>query len=415
MLASLVARYHQLGEHEVDRYGAWSGALQKLRADWQAGTRTLSPHDYLADVPDSQRAEALHDLIAEHLRLAWAAGPGPTLDAYMLSDLPVELIEDEFLARYQLPHGDAPSLDGYRQRFPTRPEVLRLLAPRFLSDGSYVKLRKIGLGALGVVWEAHDAQLHRRVAIKEPRTDIPNPADALRCFIAEALLTAGLEHPGIVAVHEMHDGAEPFYVMRLVTGCTFGERIAEYHQFTAWDRRLAWQQLLESLIRICDAIAYAHSRGVLHRDLKPANIILGEHGNTAVLDWGNDAVAGTPDYMAPEQVDRIADERTDVFGLGAVLYELLTSRSPHGWAEGVRPHDWQRLVREAHFEKPRRLNPQIPRVLEAICLKALSRDPTARYQTAAELARDLRCHIAGEPVSALPSVWAALRRRFGVV
>jgi serine/threonine-protein kinase len=258
------------------------------------------------------------------------------------------------------------------------------------------------------------------------------------------MVTAGLEHPGIVSLHEYRQGAGaiPFYVMRLVRGKTLGERIREYHQPPAGrpplEQHLLWERLLQSLASVCDAISFAHENGILHRDLKPGNVILGEFGEVVVLDWGmarrlskpgefparaasgtdpaDETIVGTPDYMPPEQANGHADVRSEVFGLGAILYEMLTGRSPHGWAEGARPAEWSRLVQEACFEHPRRLSPATPRPLEAICMKALSQEPGQRYQTAAELARELRCYLAGEPVSAwqeaaMIRAWRRLRGR----
>jgi hypothetical protein len=415
MLASLLARFHQPGEYEIDRYAGWTASLQKLRDDWASGVRA-KPDElsrYLDDIPDEQRPDALQDLTAEHLRLAWREGRGPCLEEYPIEEVPSELMEDELLARYQLPHGDMPGLEEYLRRYNLRPDALALLARRFLDAGRYVKLRKIGLGAMGEVWDAYDSHLRRRVAIKQPRADLATPAEALRLFAAEARITAGLDHPGIVSVHEFRDGPEPFCVMRLVDGPTLGARIADFHrpplERSEAEQRMLWHQLLFSFTSACEAVAYAHTRDVLHRDLKPANIVVGEHGVTAILDWGNDSIAGTPDYMAPEQADGIADARTDVFGLGAILYELLTGRSPHGWPEGSRPGNWREHVRAARFEPPRRIDPRAERALEAVCLRALNRDPAHRYQTAAELALEMARYLACEPVLA----WQEpLHRRF---
>jgi len=404
MIASLLARFHQPADYDLDRYAAWTSALQTLRDDWAKGARPrpdeLLPR--LGELTGSQRAEALRDLVAEHLRLSWRDGCGSPLESYPLDEVSPELAEDELLARFQPAHGDMPDLAEYRSRFGTA--VLAVLAPRFLDNGRYVKLRKIGLGALGEVWEAHDTRLRRRVAIKQLRREfIAHPA-SLQLFAAEAAVTAALDHPGIVGVHDFYEGATPYCVMRLVEGQTFAERIADFHHppmdRTPADRRALWQRILRSFASICDAVAFAHSRGVLHRDLKPANVVVGSFGETAVLDWGNDSVAGTPDYMAPEQADGSTDERTDVFGLGAILYEVLTGRSPHGWPEGSRPHDWREHVRAARFAQPRKIDQSAPRALEAICIRALQRDPAARYQTAAEVAEEVRRYLACEPVIA---------------
>ena len=432
---------------DVDPYAAWLVAVRQFRGDWKEETRPEvgQLRDYLDDVPQEQRSEALQDLIAEHLQFAWQAGQGTSLEPYFSefgmdfvelaspAVVPAELVEDEFLARYVLPHGDTPTLDEYQRRFPTRPDVMKLLERRCLEEQRYVKLQLCGQGAMGHVFEAFDHHLGRLVAIKQPRDGLVDNADLLRHFAEEARVTAGLEHPSIVSVHEYYGGkGTPFYVMRLASGQALGERIRDYHQPSADrtpdERRLLWNQLLQSFETVCEAIAYAHACGTLHRDLKPGNIIVGEFGETAVLDWGmakrmplggacssdwaptgdkeqdtcetTNMVVGTPQYMPPEQAGGISDARSDVFGLGAILYEILTACSPHAWPEGFRPADWLQLVRDAQFPRPRRLKPRLPRDLEAICLKALARNPDARYGNATDLAQDVRRHLAGEQVAA---------------
>ncbi|MCI0539516.1 MAG: serine/threonine protein kinase, partial [Verrucomicrobiales bacterium] len=266
------------------------------------------------------------------------------------------------------------------------------------------------------------------VAIKEPKSSLTNKAEAFRRFAEEARVTAGLGHPSIAALreHQTSDGSAPIFVMRLVNGQTFAERIRDFHQppvgRTPHEQRLLWNQLVQSFVKVCEAMVHAHARGVLHRDLKPGNVVVEEAGDPVILDWGMatrvsmcgaslDAVAGTPDYMPPEQADGLADIRSDVFGLGAILYEVLTGRSPHGWSDGARPADWMRIVREAQFQRPRRLRPQAPRALEAICMKSLARAPKDRYQSAVELLEDVRRYLTGERVSAWEEpVWVRAGR-----
>jgi serine/threonine protein kinase len=381
---------------------------------------------YLGEVPTEQRCEAFQDLIAEHLRSTWVAGQGSCLETYLAefapelgelatpAGVPATLVEDEFLARHLGPQGDAPPLEEYARRFAERPDVMRLLEARLLGAGRYVKLHRRGRGAMGEVWEAYDRHLRRPVAVKEPRAGAAGDSGFCRQFAAEAHLTAGLEHPAIVGVHEYHPGGgeePPFCVLRLVDGEPLSTLIRDYHHAPgdrrSAEQRLLWHRLLQAFVTACDALAYAHRHGVLHRDLKPGNVVVGEVGETVVLDWGlgargegNGELVGTPEYMPPEQADGLADARSDVFGLGTVLYELLTGRAPHAWSDRTRPVDWPQCVRQAAFPRPRGLNPEAPRALEAICLKALARDPAERYQSAAVLAQDVRRYLAGEPVEA---------------
>ncbi|HMG20964.1 MAG TPA: WD40 repeat domain-containing serine/threonine protein kinase, partial [Kofleriaceae bacterium] len=293
------------------------------------------------------------------------------------------------------------------------PEV----TPQVSNPERYHILGEHGRGGLGRVSRAHDHQLGRDIAIKEliSRGHISEVR-----FLREALITARLEHPGIVPVYEAGrwpDGT-PFYAMKLVAGRSLRELIAER---TTVDERI---RLLHHVIAVADALAYAHGRNIIHRDLKPANIIVGDFGETIVIDWGlakdltaaeeptvgggpfrvnrddgltsAGSVLGTPAYMAPEQErGEPVDQRADVFAIGAMLWELCSlQKLPPSFA-GQR----HRILRRAGIDQD----------LVTIIDKALDPDPARRYPDAGALAADLKAFKAGARIAARRySLWALL-------
>ena len=307
-------------------------------------------------------------------------------------------------------------------------------AERALADDPerYEQVNEHARGGLGRVVRAVDKRLGRTVAVKELlRHDESNEAR----FMREALITARLEHPGIVPVHEAGrwPNGDPYYVMKLVEGKTLKERIAEC---TSLRERLA---LLPHVIAVADAVGYAHSEGVIHRDLKPSNIMLGAFGETIVVDWGlardrkrdlpepeegeyvasggsgscstvSGKVVGTPAYMSPEQArGELVDERADVYAIGAVLYELLAGCPAHS---DTTP---QATLDRVLAGPPRPLHavvPAVPGELGTIVAKAMARNPEDRYSHATELAEDLRRFQTGKLVSAHNySSWDLLRKK----
>jgi WD40 repeat protein/serine/threonine protein kinase len=294
----------------------------------------------------------------------------------------------------------------------------------------YQQVSEHARGGLGRVVRAVDRRLGRTVAVKELlRHDASNEAR----FLREAMITARLEHPGIVPVHEAGrwPNGDPYYVMKLVEGRTLKELIVEA---TTLRGRLG---LLAHVIAVSDAVGYAHSQGVIHRDLKPSNIIVGAFGETIVVDWGlardhkrelpepcedvlaaagsgastmSGKVVGTPAYMSPEQArGGVVDERADVYALGAVLYEVLAGAPPHA---DTTP---QAVLDRVIAGPPRPLAmvvPSVPDELATIVRKAMARDPDARYANAIALAEDLRRYTTGQLVSAHSySTWALLRKK----
>ncbi len=334
------------------------------------------------------------------------------------------------------------------QMLPPAPSFVRvetLIRPDGNEHRSRYTLSRIHAeGGLGKVWVARDTDLNREVALKELRPDCSVLPESTRRFLKEAQVTGQLEHPNIVPVYELghrpEDG-QPFYTMRFVRGQTMRDAIAVYHQKrgTGPADNLERQKLLSAFVAICRAIGYAHSRGVLHRDLKPENIVLGRFGEVVVLDWGlaklvdqpedSDAQTvlvtqdaetqatmgqvGTPVYMAPEQAEGRADlidPRTDVYGLGAILFEILTGEPPIGGKSLA-----EVLQRVCEIERPpaRALVPSTPRALEAICSKALAKKRADRYQRAVDLADDVDRWMADERVLAYREPVAARVLRWG--
>ncbi|SIO59326.1 WD40 repeat [Singulisphaera sp. GP187] len=307
-------------------------------------------------------------------------------------------------------------------------------------------------GGLGEVFLAFDGELKRSVALKELQPRRAHDPDSQARFLLEAEVTGKLEHPGIVPVYSLGRYADgrPYYAMRLIEGETLGAAIERLHRMgasaaKAADRTLAFRRLLRSVIDICNAVAYAHSRGVVHRDLKPDNIMLGPFGETLVVDWGiakssfadtrnhpgesaatlvasadvsmtqPGSVIGTPRYMSPEQaagdLERVGPA-SDIYSLGAILYCLLVGHAPFGDGDLASVLD---RVRRGIFPAPRRVLRSVDPTLEAVCLKAMALDPAERHASALDLANELEAWQAdvryrGEQEQALSQVKGSLTR-----
>ncbi len=321
------------------------------------------------------------------------------------------------------------------------------MAGAFYSE-NYTIVSLLGQGANGNVFIGFDNKLGREVAIKELVKDESNPDKerVLNRFLREAKITGRLEHPGIVPVYELNtkpDGTV-YYVMRHVKGRTFHQAINDCKGATPEETFRDRLHLLDNLIILCEAIGYAHSKGVVHRDLKLNNIIIGEFGETIILDWGiakvlnsgedeetgkaegitadvgedtlktrQGAILGTPSYMAPEQVDRSfgeIDPRTDVYALGVILFILLTGRRPY------RITDANALLKEIVSQNPSP-SPKdnfdfVPPELSSICEKAMAKDKNKRFADASEMAAELRAFRDGRLVSVYAYSKMELLKRF---
>ncbi len=322
------------------------------------------------------------------------------------------------------------------------------------SDGRFRIVRFHDRGALGEVYVARDQQLHRIVALK--RIQSSHAVDREKCarFVVEAEITGRLEHPGIVPVYGLgtYDDGRPFYAMRFIRGDNLKAAIEQFHEAEEkgrdpGERAVALLKLLRRFLDVCNAIDYAHSRGVLHRDLKPGNIMLGKFGETLVVDWGlakslgrseaapasatlDDrtlvpqsgsnlrgtefgARLGTPAYMSPEQAAGRIDDlgpASDVYSLGATLYCLLTGRAPFADPDLA---ELLRKVERGDFPPPRQVKGWVDPALEAICLKAMATEPAGRYRSPRALADDVEHWLAEEPVSAWREPIRRRLRRWG--
>jgi serine/threonine-protein kinase len=267
----------------------------------------------------------------------------------------------------------------------------------------YRIIRKLGEGGMGEVYLAEDTRLDRKVAIKSLPTKLLADEGARRRLTTEARTAAKLDHPNICTVHgQVEAGNQTYIVMQYVEGETLSSIIEK--------RTLTLEESLDIALQVADALAAAHAQGIIHRDIKPQNIIITPHGKVKVLDFGLativqlgsaanegetpassaefDALVGTPPYMSPEQAMRVPlDQRSDLFSLGALLYECLTSRAPFF---GSNKSEMRSKVIHTDPPPPSQFNRSIPSELDWITLKALAKRPEARYQSAIGLMADLR-------------------------
>lgn len=321
----------------------------------------------------------------------------------------------------------------------------RSLGPAVAGASRYQVIRFHAKGGLGYVSLARDQELNREVALKEIQPQYADDLNSRAKFILEAEVTGALEHPGIVPIYGLgcYSDGKPYYAMRFIRGTSFADSIDHFHadsksgELSAAQRTIQLRSLLQRFIAVCQAIHYAHSRGVVHRDIKPGNVMLGDYGETLVVDWGlaktvtqeiepdesegvidstgrrlepisagnvtptrMGSAVGTLQFMSPEQSEGRNDQMgpsADIYSLGATLYYLLTG---HPWVTGQTIGELMETIRRGQVPPPHQLRREVPKSLSAICLKAMARRPDDRYPSAVALAEDVERWLADEPVLA---------------
>jgi serine/threonine protein kinase/formylglycine-generating enzyme required for sulfatase activity len=416
-------------------------ACDTFEASWQAG-QPLSIDALIDSINARHRAELFRELL--RIELEYRRDRGDILRA---ADYEARhpAWTCEVAEVFAAPIHDTGSLRSADDIRPQESSALELVSEQTTVNCYQVK-RVLAEGGLGRILVAVDAALQRNVAIKQLKDQYQDDSVATQRFLREAQVTARLDHPGVVPIHGLgtDSSGHPFYAMRLVQGTSLRDRIRQLHgRNDAWSDgswNLELRRLMTHFVTACRTVNYAHSRECVHRDLKPANILIGEFGETVVVDWGLAAmmgeqareettihdqlaqatpadltgtgvVLGTPAYMSPEQalgVNTTRTPATDVYSLGATLATLLTGLPPVAGDISV---DVIQRTQRGELRYPREITAHVPLALDAICRRAMQFDPTRRYQSAGALADDLERWLAGEPVSVLPeSYWTRLRR-----
>jgi hypothetical protein len=286
---------------------------------------------------------------------------------------------------------------------------------------------------MGVVYEAWQESMERQVALKVLPGGLLADLKAVARFEREAKLAGSLQHPNIVSVHGMGvDDNTPHYAMDYVAGETLARLLGQWQKindgaptaFGEKNEQVFFWSMAGAFAAVADGLQHAHSKGVIHRDIKPSNLILDQEHHLRILDFGlarlegqesltlSGELVGTPRYMSPEQARRqriSVDHRTDIYSLGATLYEVLTGQPPFLGKDHT--ETLSQIVTRDPVE-PRRVNPRVPRDLETIVLKCLRKEPSDRYGSAEAVAQDLRRFVRGDPVEARPqTTWEKARRR----
>ena len=505
LLQALVRKHLEVHGHNaahcLQSIGAAKRVSEPLRGvadeDVQSSLKTLtsagSPRQSQPPEDLADHATEIDNLCDQFIQ-AWHPDEPPRIEEY-LPRVPApardrllrELLKEEFFLRHAA--GEPLASADYRARFPKQFAIVeqalefhhaqaghqegatvarsRLVFPGDSGSLRFQTIRPHAKGGLGEVFVAQDTELNREVALKEIQPRYAHDASSRTRFLVEAEITGRLEHPGIVPVYGLGQYADgrPYYAMRFIQGDSLKAAIEQFHHrqagtvdLTTGEAGVEFRRLLTRFVSVCEALEYAHSRGILHRDLKPSNIMLGKYGETLVVDWGlakvvrraerhkqageptltpgtgSDAsgtavgsTLGTPAFMSPEQAAGRVDDlgpATDIYSLGATLFQLLTGQPPF---VGRSAEDILRRVQAGEFPRPSAVaqgttaressatphRVAVPMPLEAICLKAMAREAEDRYPSAAALAADIECYLADEPVRALAEPAADRLRRWG--
>ncbi len=422
------------------------GIADRHETAWRLGQRPRV-EDYLGGQPEPGRSVLIHELLIAEIVWRLRLGEKPIRTEYQRRFKDHACLINaafEVALRTSLESGEFKIRlsDESCEHQAVQPPDDTCRSP--LIGDRFRVLRTHAEGGLGIVSIAFDEELSRNVALKEIQPQFAYRPEARDRFVLEAEITSKLEHPGVVPIHSLgrHADGRPYYAMRLIEGMNLKQEIAAFYAQSRHDSEmlsLAFHELLDRFRYVCEVLEYAHNRGYLHCDVKPQNIVLGRFGETFLVDWGlakrlaqpeaqlatssphsplegegamqSCSMIGTPAYSSPEQANGDMDmlgPPSDVYGLGATLYHLLTGCAPF---EG----DVSKIaaeIRKGIFPTPRSIRRKIPRALEAVCLKAMSLRPEDRYPSARALVEEIERWQANEPTSAWREPWPLRTWRF---